>query len=643
MSPAPSRARIPFNSRTIHARLATALLAILAFNVASFTQTVILQNAFPSLTFPAPVDVQHAGDGTDRLFVVRQAGVITVVSGTSPTATARTFLDIDSSVESGGERGLLGLAFHPAYESNGYFYVNYTAGSPLRTVVSRFTVSAANPDSADRASESILLEVLQPYANHNGGQLAFGPDGYLYVAMGDGGSGGDPENRAQDRTTLLGKILRIDVNAPSDTLEYSIPPDNPYAGNVEGHREEIYAYGLRNPWRLSFDAATGTGWIGDVGQGEWEEVDILAPGANYGWRFKEGTHCYNPSTGCDTIAGLTDPVWEYAHDGSGGCSITGGYVYRGADIPSLAGKYLFGDYCSGRIWALDTNGLGEWNAALVLDTTRNITSFGVDRDGEVYVCSPGDSRIYRLVTVSPLVPVLRSPDDGASNVPADTTITWFSSASAVAYQLQVAADAGFTSLHFNDSTLADTSYYVQGLPGGQQFHWRVRAKNSVGWSVFSPARTFTTASAGGGSVVGYAAGWNIVALPRNVADGTADSVLPGAISPAFAYVPGAGYAGRDSLVPGAGYWVKFPGPQLASFDGAERTLDTIAVGPGWNLIGGLSDPVDVDSVETIPPGITASGFYGYQGSYYRAASLDPGKGYWVKIASSGFVVLRRGE
>jgi glucose/arabinose dehydrogenase len=230
-----------------------------AATVRAPAQAVILKDAFPNLTFPGPVDFQHAGDGTDRVFVVRQAGYVMVVENSPAATSAGTFLDIDALVESGGERGLLGIAFHPSYEANGYFFVNYTAGSPLRTIVARYRVSQSNPDSADPASGVVLLEIPQPYSNHNGGQLAFGPDGYLYVAMGDGGSGGDPENRAQDRTTLLGKILRIDVDATSDTLDYSIPPGNPYADNTDGYREEIFAYGLRNPWRFSFDKTTGTG------------------------------------------------------------------------------------------------------------------------------------------------------------------------------------------------------------------------------------------------------------------------------------------------------------------------------------------------------------------------------------------------
>ncbi len=619
--------------------LALAIVLSLAVPSVLPAQPVILKDAFPNLTFPGPVDLQHAGDGTNRLFVVRQAGYIEVVDNSPAATSSKTFLDIDSQVVSGGELGLLGLAFHPAYESNGYFFVNYTAASPLRTVVSRFTVSPANPDSADRWSEVILLQFDQPYNNHNGGQLAFGPDGYLYVATGDGGSGGDPQNNGQNRSALLGKILRIDVDVPADTFNYSIPPGNPFAGNVNGYREEIFAWGFRNPWRFSFDAATGTPWVGDVGQGDWEEVDILVNGGNYGWRLKEGTHCYDPPDGCDTIPGLTDPVWEYAHDGSGGCSITGGYVYRGAAIPSLYGKYLYGDYCTGRIWALDSSGAGGWVNVPVLDTTRNITSFGVDSANEVYVCSAGDGKIFKLVPLHPPVPTLQSPGDGSMNLPPNPELRWYSSPSATRYHLQVGQDPGFTVLALDDTTLTDTGFTFVAGPGMATWYWRVRAGNSVGWSPFSPAWSFSTDSVGEGWYV-FAGGWNLVSLPVGVADGRKDSVFPGAISAAYGYDPDSKYSVWDSLVPGTGYWVKFGAAQLVAISGAPRSEDTLGVLAGWNLIGGLTGVVDVDSITADPPGILASRFFGYDGSYYVAPALAPARGYWVKLSASGTLVLR---
>lgn len=357
-----------------------------------------LQEAFPHLSFDNPVDLQHAGDGTNRLFVVSQRGLISVFKNDPFTKSAQTFLDIRDKVIAGGELGLLGLAFHPDFEQNGYFYVNYTAANPLRSIVSRYSVTKTDPDTADKESGLILFQVKQPFPNHNGGQLAFGPDGYLYIALGDGGSAGDPQNNGQDRSSFLGKILRIDVNNSSGDTLYGIPPDNPFAGNTKGFKEEIYSYGLRNPWRLSFDFVTGWLWAGDVGQNSWEEIDLIKKGENYGWRVMEGNHCYHPSP-CNTT-GLTLPVWEYGHDHLGGCSITGGYVYRGKKNPELIGKYLYGDYCTGRIWALRYDGEHAATNTLLLQEDVNISSFGIDKDNELFICDL-NGKIYTLSTSAP--------------------------------------------------------------------------------------------------------------------------------------------------------------------------------------------------------------------------------------------------
>jgi glucose/arabinose dehydrogenase len=350
-------------------------------------------SAFPNLSFPRPIDLQHAGDNTNRIFVVEQAGVISVFPNTATAPSKKTFLDITAKVNDGGnEEGLLGLAFHPNYENNGYFYVNYTASSPRRTVISRFTVSS-NPDVADVASEHIILEFDQPYSNHNGGQLSFGPDGYLYIATGDGGSGGDPQGNGQSRLTLLGKMLRIDVNNTEGVKQYAIPADNPYKSNTNGYREEIYAYGLRNPWRFSFDIPTNRLWTGDVGQNNYEEIDIIEKGGNYGWNIMEGLHCFEPLTGCDQT-GLRPPVWEYNHNQ--GISVTGGFVYRGPTLTELTGKYIYADFGSSRIWALTIQQLGgkPVNTQL-LQAGFNISSFGVDQNNELYLCG-FDDKIYRL-------------------------------------------------------------------------------------------------------------------------------------------------------------------------------------------------------------------------------------------------------
>ncbi len=329
-----------------------------------------VEEAFPNLTFDRPVGIYHAGDESNRLFVLEQAGVIYVFENSKTVNSATVFLDIRDRVnDEGYEEGLLGLAFHPDYENNHYFYVDYTAANPRRTVIARYQANPDNPNKADKNSEFVILEVEQPYRNHNGGQISFGPDGYLYIALGDGGSGGDPKGNGQNLQTLLGSILRIDVDNPSNGRNYGIPSDNPFAGNTEGYREEIYAYGLRNPWRFSFDPETDQLWAADVGQENWEEIDIIKKGKNYGWNIMEGKHCYKPSTGCNT-AGLELPIWEYGHDV--GHSITGGFVYRGTKIPQLIGLYIYGDFEFGQIWALQYDGTNDTVNTELSKTDLNI-------------------------------------------------------------------------------------------------------------------------------------------------------------------------------------------------------------------------------------------------------------------------------
>ena len=343
---------------------------------------VELEPAFPGLEFDRMVLLTYPDDESGRLFVVLQPGRIVVFENDPGVESAETFLDIRERVnDSGNEEGLLGLAFDPAFAENGYFYVNYTASGPRRTVVSRFSVSAGDPDRADADSELVFLEVPQPYRNHNGGHVAFGPDGMLYVGLGDGGSGGDPRGNGQDTSTLLGTILRVDVSALDETGGYAVPPDNPFAGGDGTARGEIWAYGLRNPWRFSFDRETGDLWAADVGQNRYEEIDLIRPGRNYGWNVMEGAHCYRRA-GCDT-RGLEFPVAEYGRDG--GCSVTGGYVYRGRRLPTLYGAYLYADFCSGKIWALRYDGAAVTEQMLIADTGLSISSFGEDASGEVYV------------------------------------------------------------------------------------------------------------------------------------------------------------------------------------------------------------------------------------------------------------------
>ncbi len=341
-----------------------------------------------------PVHIANAGDNSERLFVVEQAGRIRIIKDGALWNTP--FLDIASRVSCCGERGLLSVAFPPDYASKGYFYVDYTDTSG-DTVIARYGLTG-DPDAADPDSEQVILTVDQPYANHNGGQLAFGPDGYLYIGMGDGGSAGDPGNYAQNPDSLLGKILRIDTESPGDPATYVIPPTNPYT-QTAGYRGEIWALGLRNPWRFSFDRQTGDLYIGDVGQSSYEEIDYQpasSPGGeNYGWKIMEGSHCYNAQS-CDD-SGLTPPVWEYSH--AEGCSVTGGMVYRESGHPSIYGIYLYGDYCSGRIWGLKHDG-DAWQNALLYDADFRIASFGEDESGYLYVTDYLGGAIYRIMPLT---------------------------------------------------------------------------------------------------------------------------------------------------------------------------------------------------------------------------------------------------
>ena len=354
-----------------------------------------VENAFPNLYFDDPVGIYHSGDGSNRIFLLEQEGRIKVFENNSSVTNYEMFLDITSIVDQDGgytEEGLLGLAFHPNYTNNGYFYVNYTSHNPRRNIIAQYNVSDDNPNEADSQSSQIILEVNQPYTNHNGGQMSFGPDGYLYIIFGDGGSAGDPLGHGQNLSTLLGSLIRIDVDNPSDGLNYGIPSDNPFITSLSA-RDEIYAYGLRNMWRFSWDLETGFLWGADVGQYEYEEINIIESGGNYGWNIMEGTSCYNSSTCNDE--GLELPVYEYELYVDGVCSITGGYVYRGNELFNLAGKYVYGDWCTGDIWALTYNSNDVVNEHLLMSGI-NITTFGLDEFNELLFC--GNNNIYKLTS-----------------------------------------------------------------------------------------------------------------------------------------------------------------------------------------------------------------------------------------------------
>lgn len=342
-------------------------------------RSIEFEEAFGGVSFDRPVELGVYPGA--RFFLVDQGGLVTLL--TPDGEEAGTLLDLRAVVpQTSYEEGLLSLALDPEFSSRPYVYVYYSASDPRRSVLSRFEV---REEVADRASELILLEVAQPFPNHNGGAIRFGPDGMLYLGLGDGGGQGDPSNNGQNLGVLLAKVLRLDVRAASAAEPYAIPPDNPFVG-LEGWRPEIWAYGVRNPWRMTFDPATSKLWAGDVGANAIEEVDIIERGGNYGWDRLEGDDCHEPRSGCDR-AGTVAPVATYTHED--GCSITGGVVYRGSQLPALEGNYLYGDFCSGQIWALPADGNGEPVLVAEADGDRRVSSFATDEAGEVYLLIHG--------------------------------------------------------------------------------------------------------------------------------------------------------------------------------------------------------------------------------------------------------------
>ncbi len=365
---------------------------------------VEVERAFPKLKFDRPLLLTHAGDGSNRLFVVSQWGTIFTFANDDGVAEPKVFLDLRPKTvfqEKEFEKGMIGLAFHPRYRENGEFFVCYTptgTPKPNTVVISRFHVSKDHPDQADPKSEEELLRIEHPFWNHKGGTLVFGPDGYLYIAVGDGGLANDPYGNGQNLKTMLAKILRIDVDHKDAGKQYAVPKDNPFAGQGGKALGEIWAYGMRNPWRIAFDRQTGTLWCGDVGQDLWEEIDLIVKGGNYGWNVREGLHKFG-ANGADARPDLVDPIWEYHHET--GRSITGGHVYRGKKLPQLAGCYLYADFVTGKLWALKYD---EQKKAVLANYTIGgnimpIMSFGEDEQGEAYYTTD-TGQIYRFRQVA---------------------------------------------------------------------------------------------------------------------------------------------------------------------------------------------------------------------------------------------------
>jgi glucose/arabinose dehydrogenase len=447
-------------------------------------QNYTFGEAFPGITFTAPIEMLTPPDDSKRIFIVQQNGITKVFHNKPGVAAGdvKNFMNVSSKIIYGGERGLLGMAFHPEYETNGYFYLNYTRTGPLTSVISRFSVKPDNPEEADPDSELILFTQAQPYDNHNGGKLAFGNDGYLYISLGDGGSGGDPQNNAQNLTSLLGKILRIDVDQAEGELNYRIPATNPFKDNTDGYREEIYAYGLRNVWKFSIDPVTGQLWAADVGQGSREEIDLIVNGGNYGWRLMEGTLCYNPATNCNNGT-LILPIFEYPHTNNNN-SITGGHVYRGIQIPEWQGHYLYGDYVSGRIWKLAYENNVATNEFL-LQSGGLISSFGEDHHREPYALQYSTGTTGKILRFFPVAP----------SAPSGITLTNLSGSNTLEWVDQSGNELGFiierspeseSNFEVLDTVMYNTESYVDDLGSDVTVYtYRVKAYNDGGESDYA--------------------------------------------------------------------------------------------------------------------------------------------------------------
>ena len=458
------------------------LLLLSFFSVTNLFSQYQLKPAFPNLSnFSYPIEMVQAFDGTNRLFVAQQRGLIYVFDNSPNVSSKKIFLNMSGKVSaSGGEAGLLGLAFHPNYENNRYFYLNYTfdSASVLFSRISRFTASSSNPDTTLPSTEQILLTLQQPYSNHNGGKVSFGPDGYLYISFGDGGSGGDPDGNGQKLTTLLGKILRINVDSSANGKNYSIPVSNPFYGNLSGYKEEIYAYGLRNVWKFSFDYSTGKLWAGDVGQNAYEEIDIIEKGKNYGWNKMEGFHCYGT---CDTTGkGFVRPVHEYPH--ASGLSVTGGYVYRGSLLPGLYGKYLFADYQYSSLWALSYDGINPTTNVQLWDSTNNtffISALGTDQNNEIYVVRYGLTlgAIYKIVNSAVSTLDLKTSIQGFYNTGNNSlnikdTVKVYLRTAAIPYNIVDSAKSVIDSLSLKGL------YFFSNAPTGK-YYFVLRHRNAL--------------------------------------------------------------------------------------------------------------------------------------------------------------------
>lgn len=449
-----------------------AFLLVLSATSAIASAQVEVVKAFPNMQFSSPIDIQAAPGTAGRLYVAERAGRIVVFTNHEDADDKTPVLDITDKVDASGEGGLLGFAFHPEFEENGYYFVYYTAGNPFRTIIARFQMG--ENEAADEGTELIILELEQPYSNHNGGQIRFGPDGYLYIALGDGGSQGDPHGNGQKTDNLFGSILRIDVNNSTAEEPYAIPADNPFVElDSADFRHEIYAYGLRNPYRFSFDAETGELWVADVGESRLEEVNVVKSGGNYGWNTMEGSQCFNPQNGCDT-EGLELPVFEYGR--ASGTSITGGFVYRGEAVPELYGRYVYADFGSGRIWSFAWDGqMATDNQLIARMNGYQLITFGEDEHGELYIGS-FDGNIYRFQSSEPV------HTEFASELPSNIRLEQnypnpFNPTTLISFHLP---EAAFVELRIFDLLGQEVATLFRGYRGEGEHSFRFDASNLSG-------------------------------------------------------------------------------------------------------------------------------------------------------------------
>ena len=449
------------------------------------SQPVVTFNPLISSGLSAPVDIVSANDGTNRMFIVEQGGTVKIMS--NGTVSAANFLDISSIIGSGGERGLLSMAFHPQYSTNGYFFVYYTNPSGDVTVA-QYHVSAANPNQADAASGKVLIAVThREFANHNGGKLNFGADGNLYFALGDGGSGGDPHSNAQNGTVYLGKMLRINVDNFTTPPYYTIPADNPYVTDASV-ADEIWALGLRNPFRWSFDRLTHDMWIGDVGQDLWEEVDFRPAGStggvNYGWRCREANHAYDNA--CAGNSGFTSPVFEYGHNAAGGISITGGMVYRGTDYPALYGWYICVDYGTGNGWLIKPDGSGGFTTTAQTGLPASVVGFGENEAGELYAVGV-NGRVYRVQSQSTLPVKLQAFQVAAKNGRHQLSWTIAAGQDVAGFEIEYSSD-GSSFQQLGKVTASGSANYQlsYAVPPGNQAFYRLKIVDKNGATSYSP-------------------------------------------------------------------------------------------------------------------------------------------------------------